>query len=132
MFKPGFEVECEEERPQERDIEFEIIQAIRANIETNHQFYPSLLRHHPEGTLILGTEVEANTFAIFHQARWNQLPDLLHEEQLLRQNEEELLVPYDLDYDHEAPLLLGPDLTPPPSPHLSAGITPAHSPSGSQ
>ena len=126
IFKPEHQL-FKQER-EELDLELHIISNINQEIARNPLFYPRLIAEFGYNAIVLGTNITFRAFAAQHQgARELEL------QEIHRLTNEYAGADDKLNPDDD------PDLTPPPTPHPSASVTPAihksllpnESPSGS-
>ena len=112
IFEP--EHQLFEQEQEELDLELHIIGNINQEIAHNPLFYPALVAEFRYDAVVLGTEIMFRAFAAQHQgARERELREI-H-----RLADEYAEADDKLNPDND------PDLTPPATPHPSAGVTPA-------
>ena len=111
-----FELEHQlfEQEWEELDLELHIISNINQEITRNPLFYPALIREFGYDTVVLGTDITFRAFAAQHQGAREQELREIH-----RLADEYTGADDKLNPDDD------PDLTPPSTPHPSAGVTPA-------
>ena len=112
IFEPEHQL-FEQER-EELDLELHIISNINQEITRNPLFYPALIREFGYDAVVPGTDITFRAFAAQHQgARERELREI-H-----RLADEYAGADDELNPDDD------PNLTPPSTPHPSAGVTPA-------
>ena len=112
IFEPEHQL-FEQER-EELDLELHIIGNINQEIARNPLFYPALVAEFGYNAVVPGTDVTFRAFAAQHQgARERELQEIPRLADKYTGADDEL----NPDDD--------PDLTPPSTPHPSAGVTPA-------
>ena len=103
-----------EQEWEELDLELHIISNINQEITRNPLFYPALIREFGYDTVVPGTDITFRAFAAQHQGAQQQELRDIH-----RLADEYAGADDELNPDDD------PDLTPPATPHPSAGVTPA-------
>ena len=112
IFEPEHQL-FEQER-EELDLELHIISNINQEITRNPLFYPALIREFRYNTVVPGTDITFRAFAAQHQGAREQELREIH-----RLADEYAGADDELNSDDD------PNLTPPSTPHPSAGVTPA-------
>ena len=112
IFEPEHHL-FEQER-EELDLELHIISNINQEITRNPLFYPALIREFGYDAVVPGTDITFRAFAAQHQGAREQELREIH-----RLADEYAGADDELNPDND------PDITPPATPHPSAGVTPA-------
>ena len=111
-----FELEHQlfEQEQEELDLELHIISNINQEIAHNPVFYPALVAEFGYNAVVLGTDITFRAFAAQHQGAWE-----LEQQEARRLADKYAGADDKLNPDND------PDLTPPSTPHPSAGVMPA-------